>query len=57
MHYRGKICRVPVTEFSVFQLNVPPSAVPKTKKRQKTQERIRRQAKPIYLHSYDDLDK
>jgi len=37
---------------------MPPSAVPKTStKQRKTQERIRKQAKPVYMHSDDDIDK
>ena len=37
---------------------MPPSAVPKTStKQRKTQERIRKQAKPVYMHSDDDVDK
>ena len=37
---------------------MPPSAVPKTSSKQrKTQERIRKQAKPVYMHSDNDIDK
>ena len=37
---------------------MPPTAVPKTSKRQrKAQERIRKQAKPVYMLSDDDVDK
>jgi len=39
-------------------IHMPPSAVPKTStKQRKTQERIRKQAKPVYMHSDDDVDK
>jgi len=39
-------------------MHMPPSAVPKTSKRQrKAQERIRKQAKPVYMLSDDDVDK
>lgn len=39
-------------------IHMPPSAVPKTNtKERKTQERIRKQAKPVYMHSDDDVDK
>jgi len=39
-------------------MHMPPSAVPKTNRKQrKTQERIRKQAKPVYMLSDDDVDK
>ncbi|XP_015752931.1 PREDICTED: LYR motif-containing protein 1-like [Acropora digitifera] len=39
-------------------MHMPPTAVPKTSKRQrKAQERIRKQAKPVYMLSDDDVDK
>lgn len=39
-------------------IHMPPTAVPKTNtKERKTQERIRKQAKPVYMHSDDDVDR
>ena len=39
-------------------MNLPMGAITKSgKQERKAQERIRRQAKPTYLHSYDEIDK
>ncbi|KAL9956913.1 hypothetical protein ACROYT_G038472 [Oculina patagonica] len=39
-------------------IHMPPTAVPKiSTKQRKTQERIRKQAKPVYMHSDEDVDK
>lgn len=49
LHYRSPYPRL---------THMPPYAVPKTSKRQrKMQERIRKQAKPVYMLSDDDVDK
>ncbi|XP_068672188.1 LYR motif containing protein 1-like [Montipora foliosa] len=49
LHYRSPYPRL---------MHMPPSAVPKTSKRQrKTQDRIRKQAKPVYMLSDEDVDK
>ena len=37
---------------------MPPTAVPKTNRKQrKAQERLRKQAKPIYMFSDEEVDK
>lgn len=39
-------------------IHMPPTAVPKTNRKQrKAQERLRKQAKPIYMLSDEDVDK
>lgn len=49
LHYKSPYPRL---------MHMPPTAVPKTSKRQrKAQERIRKQAKPVYMLSDDDVDK